>query len=188
VTAPSRPTAPLATSPPARAVPRPGAAPVRRPGPAPPRSAAPQARKPREFSPLVIIVPVVAVAVAVGLMFLTSVLHPGASDQTVAATGMSWTIPPGNYEKITVNSSKSFWISGSVTGTAPMDSWLLDAAQLHKFNLQGNPGSSYWASGTVLSTSWDVNVASGTYYLVFVSNVPTSALTVQVTQSIVITS
>jgi hypothetical protein len=177
-----RPAAPAA---PARPPPRPPA--PRPPAPAAGSPIAPPsgAKKGRgALYALAAVIVVILLVLMVGYLYLAS---RSPSVQTLEGVGVTWQVNAGQYETIRFSLSQAGEITGTVSSTSYMEAYLMTPSEYASFQSNVSHTGATYSSGETESAVFDVDIASGAWALVFIASNPSAAMSVEVTQAIVVT-
>jgi hypothetical protein len=129
---------------------------------------------------------VIAFAALHGVAFASPSASP--STVTIATAGQSWQLAKhGGLELGPDQLMAESVISGTFSTTTGVIAYLVPQSAIGAFVHSGPPSSYAWTSGTVQSGSVSVDVAAGSYYLLFQNPSPTAPTSVYVTQTITAT-
>jgi hypothetical protein len=131
-----------------------------------------------------VVVVVILLVLMGGYLYLQS---RNPSVQTLEKVGTNWQINAGQYEAIQFSLSQAGDITGNVSSTSYMEVYLMTPAEYASFQQDVNHTSATYSSGPTEQADLDVGITGGTWALVFIASTPSSAMSVDVTEAIVVT-
>ncbi len=138
-------------------------------------------------------IPLLVASIASGLLLVTLVLAMAPSPQgtippayspvvsptppnrpttelpnvTFVSAGTVYLVPAGAFEDVLLHLALSGDLSGSYSASANVTGWLLSSSEFRSLETNGTVGQPLWSAGPAPGGTFDLALASGTWYLVF---------------------
>ena len=118
------------------------------------------------------IIVVVAIIVFVSLSRISpppNNIPPPTQPTILISAGTVYPISAGSYEYVQFSATQSATLTGTFNDTSSITMYLMTPSEFSSFSSTGTASSYQFTTGSVSQGTVNTNIASGTYYIVFVN-------------------